>query len=300
MIQLHCTYPGHGGAVYCLAPGRSESTFLSGSSDGFVAEWDLIKGTPESFSINVGKTIYSMLYLPGDRLLIGCGNGDMHLIDLQEKKELRFIQLHKNGVFDLKRLRDGRILSAGGDGKLCIWEDQLDLVRQIPVAEGKVRQIAVNRIEDVIAIATQDGTIEVLDTEVFMPLHRFTHQERSANAVIFHPTRPSLLSGGWDGHLYEWSLEEEMEVKRIPVHNFAIYRILALKEEELLITGSRDKTIKLWDLNTFEPIDKIERKNYDGHANSINALLWHKEQEKLVSAGDDTQIKAWRLTDGQA
>ena len=85
-------------------------------------------------------------------------------------------------------------------------------------------------------------------------------------------------------------------VKSIPAHNYAIYDIVFLNGLNLLATASRDKTIKLWDANSFDFLVRISKENYDAHSHSVNSLYWVENKNMLLSAGDDQKIKIWKIT----
>ncbi|CAF9931542.1 MAG: protein with putative role during mitosis [Gomphillus americanus] len=59
---------------------------------------------------------------------------------------------------------------------------------------------------------------------------------------------------------------------------------------EFLATGSRDKTIKIWDSRG------TLIKTLNGHDNWVRALVWHPGGKYLLSASDDKTIRCWDLT----
>jgi len=59
-------------------------------------------------------------------------------------------------------------------------------------------------------------------------------------------------------------------------------------------TGSRDKTIKLWDTQGGQML-----KNLAGHDNWIRALVFHPSGKLLLSASDDKTIRIWELSTGR-
>ena len=61
-----------------------------------------------------------------------------------------------------------------------------------------------------------------------------------------------------------------------------------------LITGSRDKTIKF-----FEMPKLIEKKTLTGHTAWVRSLAVSPDGKVLVSAGDDNCIKFWDIAAGQ-
>ena len=61
-----------------------------------------------------------------------------------------------------------------------------------------------------------------------------------------------------------------------------------------LATASRDKTVKLWDAETFELLKVIEVVRDSGHINSVNTLLWIND-DLLLTAGDDRRVLGWTV-----
>ena len=112
--------------------------------------------------------------------------------------------------------------------------------------------------------------------------------------VKFHPSDNRLLSGGWDGHLKLWNQDRELE-KSIPAHNYAIYSIVFSPDKKLLATGSRDKTIKIWNAINPEFPRSITFENLGGHQYSVNRLIWNEKSNSLISASDDKKIMIWSI-----
>ncbi len=55
---------------------------------------------------------------------------------------------------------------------------------------------------------------------------------------------------------------------------------------DLLISGSSDKTIKVWDLTTFKLVKTLE-----GHTGIVHSLAIGKEKGRLFSGSDDKCIR---------
>jgi WD40 repeat protein len=65
-------------------------------------------------------------------------------------------------------------------------------------------------------------------------------------------------------------------------------------DSQQIISGSSDKSIKLWDLNTGQEI-----LNLRGHTAEVNAIALTPDNQWIISASSDSNIKAWSLKTGE-
>ncbi|CAG8614070.1 684_t:CDS:2, partial [Paraglomus occultum] len=62
---------------------------------------------------------------------------------------------------------------------------------------------------------------------------------------------------------------------------------------QYIVTGSRDKTIKIWD-STGQCVRTLV-----GHDNWVRGLVFHSSGKYLISASDDKTIKIWDIKTGR-
>ncbi|KAJ1966829.1 Lissencephaly-1 [Dimargaris xerosporica] len=60
------------------------------------------------------------------------------------------------------------------------------------------------------------------------------------------------------------------------------------------ISGSRDKTMKLWDITTGQLLH-----TYTGHDNWVREIIFHPSGKFMLSASDDKTVKIWELATGR-
>ncbi|KAK0557736.1 Lissencephaly-1 [Tilletia horrida] len=63
---------------------------------------------------------------------------------------------------------------------------------------------------------------------------------------------------------------------------------------QFVATGSRDKTIRIWDASSGQCLRTLH-----GHDNWIRALVFHPNGKSLLSASDDKSVKVWDLASGR-
>lgn len=281
---------GHSAGIYSLV---FDGTHLySASADHFVARWDFELGIQDKFSIRFESPVYSLtLIRENSFLVVGLSTGDIHIFDLAQKKEEKFFTQHRKAVFALA-VNHGKdqFYAADADGNLSVWsEDTLELLLYFPIDCGKIRRIAVSSNGDFIALACQDGTIRIFDTNNFNEISTFQAHKAGCTSLIFHPLVESeLISGGKDALLKLWNWKEGRLMKEIPAHNYVIYDILAINEGQNFITASRDKTIKVWNTEQFAFLQRFDLRA-GGHRHSVNKLL-RINNSSFASGSDDKRI----------
>ncbi len=293
-VHVRARFTGHKGPVYALVEGPRPATFLSGSGDGHVVLWELHDPDHGELLVKVGQPVFSLHHdTTHQRLFIGTDSGSLHVVDLRDRKEIQLLQHQHKGLYAIQPLPHDRLACAGGDGTLAVYQqgERLTLLRIIPMIEGKLRGFALNGDGTWLAVACGDGTVRVLDTEHFNELHTHRAHEGGALAVAFHPSKPALVSGGKDGHLRLWHLDEDQhELLALAAHKSSIYRVAFNAEGTVCATASRDKSAKYWAADSFAPLKRLDRAA-GGHSHSVNALLW--VGDVLITGSDDRSVLAW-------
>ncbi len=294
--KFHLQRSGHSSAVYCLETDYEMGRIYSGSADRMVGSWRTDNFEPDSFSINVGSPVYSILK-SGHILYVGQSEGGIHVLDLQGKKEIRHLKFHNRPIFQIiENELHKQIYSLGGDGNLSIIaRDDYALLWSIPISEDKLRAGILSPDSLYLLVGGSDGYIRVLETGYFNLL-----QEVSAHSGGVYDLKwisnNRLISCGRDGHLrfFDFKKGELIETDSIPAHNYAIYA-MDFSPSGLLATASRDKTVKIWDQNDWKNPLRISRIKGIGHTHSVNVVKWIDES-LLVSMGDDRNLFVWTIS----
>lgn len=291
--SLTHTFKGHTGAVYSI---DCDGDFIySAGADKFVVRWDLKLGTQDKFAIKMPNTAYCIkLFNHSSFIAVGLSTGDLHFFDIVNRKEMKFYQQHKTGIFGMhENLKFEHLYVADAEGNLSVWDTKsLELIIYLPFDCGKIRRITSSTDGRIIFLACQDGSIRMIDAITFNEINQINSHKEGTTALAYL-SEDLLLSGGKDAYLRLWDLTINKAILEIPAHNFVIYDIVVLNAS-VFITASRDKTIKIWNLESFKVEDRIEKKNR-GHKHSVNQLI-RLNDTFFASCSDDGLIKVWEVT----
>jgi len=281
----------HQAPVYALAQGASDELLFTGGGDRVVPLWNVLTGQQEPFLVRTEAPVYSLHFDTKTKVLfIGCSNGTLHAIDTRTRVELKAWSLDSNGLFDIKSDETrNRILVCGGKGVLTVIKTEtLEVLRSIPLSDGKLRRIAVRGKGDLVAVADNSGLVHVLDAESYQTVESIYAHDEGSTAVAWHPSKPVLVTGGKDAHIRCWNMNDGYkQVLHLAAHQSAIYDIVYQVKQNCFVSCSRDKTIKWWDPNLFDPLSKVDYSE-GGHKHSVNRLL--VLGNRLISAGDDRNV----------
>lgn len=281
----------HSGAVFSLT--KDENYIYSASADKFVTRWNPNTGEQDSFAIKCETSIYKINHLKNKSILvIGTSSGDIHIIDTKIKNEIKFIKYHKVPIFEIQFDEvDNRMYVGDADGNLSVWNTiDWSLLLNLPFECGKIRSILILKKLNKVIFGAQDGKIRVLNNTNFNQEFVFDAHVNGCLTLSYSELKKNVLfSAGKDGNIKVWWLDGFKEVFVFPAHKESIYKLVVTKNT--LISISRDKTSKVWDISNLDFLIKLDRK-LGGHSHSVNDILLFDAY--LITAGDDKRIIFWQ------
>lgn len=300
MLKLNVTkvghFTGHKDCIYALEASVHDECFYSGGGEGYVVEWNHKEKGDGKMLVQVNRPVYSLLLdRQQNHLYCGAASGNLHVIDLQEGKEVRNIEAHEAGIFDIKKV-NGHLITSGGDGVVNVWTaGELVLQHQLKASDKSARVIAVSPDEEEFAVGFSDHKIRTYDLRTFQLKETVDAHSNSVFALAYSPDHQYLLSGGRDVMLRSWKRNEaHAKELDIPAHTLHINAIAYNPAATLFVTVSMDKTIKLWDARSFELLKVIDKARNEAHASSVNKVMWLNDRE-FLTCSDDRTVMMWQI-----
>jgi len=114
------------------------------------------------------------------------------------------------------------------------------------------------------------------------------------NAMTYIPKVDQLITGSECGTLTAWNPTTYAPITTYKVHSNAINTILYVERENLLFTGSKDKSVRAFPVNS-NGINIKKPEVFTSHTAPVRSLLLLEGEDRIASAGEDADIRVWHL-----
>jgi WD40 repeat protein/energy-coupling factor transporter ATP-binding protein EcfA2 len=310
--KIFKTIPAHRGSIKSLnANPYNNQQFATAGEDGLAKLWDINKTEPiaifKGHQCNVKDTkqcsVNSVWFHPNKKQLATAGDdGTIRLWDFsgQELTEKKF-EAHHEGVETVRISKDGLIATSASNGKVWLWKDfNRTLEAEFKGHQGSVVSTRFNLRGDILATAGKyDGTVRFWAVPGISlikpknPLIKIEGHKKAVGSVRFNPEGNLLVTASEDDYIRLWNLEGKVVTKfKAGQGGVNTVRFSPKETEDLLATGGKDGTIKLW-TRTGKPLKPL--KPFESHSQAIRSISFNNTGDRLVSTGDDGKAKLWDL-----
>lgn len=291
------TYSGHKDCIYTLEQGPENKYFISGAGDGMVVLWNFEDPDQGQLIARVQASVYALAYIPAyNQLIIGQNFSGIHLIDLNDFRELNTLQITDASIFDIQ-FYNNMILVATGAGELIVVDyNTFKVIKKMLMSENRARTLAINRSKNQLAIGFSDNHIKILDLNTFKMIKNIEAHKNSVFSLQYNQDEKLLFSAGRDAHLNIWDSENNYQLdESIVAHMYTINNICFRPDYKLFATCSMDKTVKIWDTQSRKLLKVLDHARHNGHTTSVNKLFWSNYDNILISGSDDRTLKIWPI-----
>ena len=278
------------------------SRLVSGSFGSTVSLWNVSQSQAQR-EINVprdSRFVPDRVAISSDGKLIAAGGRDnaVKLWDAGTGRELFTLIGHKKSIRDLAFSPDNKLLaSASQDADIKLWSVATGQeLKTLTMHSDGVSAIAFSSDGRRLASGSQDRTILIWDVESGEPDAAYTGHQEWVNAVAFSPDGKKLASGSVDGEIRIWEVptrgpqREQQLIQRalqtLTGHKGSINSLTFNSDGKLLVSGSSDASMKLWDVmggRELASLFSLDQQDwlvvtpdglFDGSPSSWNQILW--------------------------
>ncbi|KAJ9627328.1 hypothetical protein H2203_003790 [Taxawa tesnikishii (nom. ined.)] len=168
-----------------------------------------------------------------------------------------------------------------------------------------IARFAPNTEQPIVAAGNWGGSIRLLDVpnlEEKALLRGHTAQVSGLSwypgstlpGTTVSPSTVNLASGGGEGNIHLWSLEQDTPISTLSGHNGRVCRVDFHPSGRYLASASYDTTWRLWDVET-----TTELVLQEGHSREVYNVAFNSDGALLASAGLDSIASIWDLRSGR-
>jgi platelet-activating factor acetylhydrolase IB subunit alpha len=203
------------------------------------------------------------------------------------------------------------IFSASRDKTIKMWEVSTGNCKKTLEGHSEwVRCISINSSGSMLASCSDDESIIVWGLQGFNELYTLTGHSNKIEQLMFVNNGIALQNIYSSDYMeiFNKSLNNENTISEdvkegglndlIDLNKQILEKTKGIKKEkinkEYIISASRDKTIKIWDVYGASCIYTME-----GHDNWVRSIAIHPNGKYLLSSSDDKSIRIWEFKTGR-
>lgn len=277
---------GHRSPVTRVAFHPVYSVAVSASEDASIKVWDYETGDFERTLKGHTDTVQDIGFDHTGKYLVSC-SADMtvKLWDFQSYECLRTMHGHDHNVSSVCFLPSGdHVVSCSRDKSIKMWEVSTGYcVRTFTGHRDWVRMVRVNSDGSLLASCSNDQTVRVWVVGTKECKLELREHDHVVECIAWAPesAHPHLLGGNGSGDSNRRALTGGATSSAAsPPQGTGPF----------LASGSRDKTIKLWDVSTGLAVFTLV-----GHDNWVRGVKFHPGGKYLLSCSDDKTLRVWEL-----
>lgn len=177
-------------------------------------------------------------------------------------------------------------------GTLAQAQDNEFLIHTFDKHSDFINSIDTHPEKKLLVTGSKDETIILWDLQEMTELYTLEDNNSEIQCVAFSPDGRYLV--GSDRNVIKaWTVEGEY-INSLSGHATAVWSIDFNPAGDRIVTGSFDRTFRLWDF-----INLSELFEFEGHLKSVLSVTFHPLRDVIASGSLDETIRLWDMTNHQ-
>lgn len=235
---------------------KKYSSVISSSLDKTIKIWDFKHDTLIS-DLYLDKHldyVQKLFYLEKSNKLISSGfDCKVYVWDLSNFQISSTIDEYKYPIISISCTEDETTLFLGSyDSKIIFWDLNTNKEKMFLKGQGPIKDLKFLSSQNILVGIDIYGGVFGLDIENVKFLFSKQLKEQLSSLDVIQIGNESFLILGGESNLFIYSITPFREILKIPAHLDKIEAIISIKIDQNitqnLITGSLDRTVKIWEI----------------------------------------------------
>lgn len=147
----------------------------------------------------------------------------------------------------------------------------------------------VKSLDDKLFVSGSAGSIWIVTLNTLSIEKHLRLSEKSARCIAIHPSKPELAVGYSDHLIRIIDLKNLTVIQELQGHTNSVFSLAYSNDGKLLVSGSRDAHLIVWDTTENYQISK----KIPAHMYAINNMSFNSQGTLLATCSMDKTIKIW-------
>ena len=295
-------FEGHRGAICGIAITNDSQLAISASADDTLRVWDVQAESPLYKLPSHTNTVTDIKTDPLDKFVFSSSlDGTIQIYSFADHfQSVEILGNHGRSVECVALSHDGHLLlSASSDHNLKLWDVKKHTeLRTYCKHADWVNAIVFTDDDHHCVSGSDDKTVVVWEVATGRAIRSLSGHKAAVKSVSYLQTETHhlIVSGSCDRTVRVWNLLNGSQLHILSGHGNDVRFVataLAGVYGPVVVSTSRDKTAKLWSLETAVCI-----RTFYGHQLPVNSGLLLKDGLHLLTASSDKTIRLWSIESG--
>lgn len=275
------------------------------TADGYIQLWDAHKKTLKYSLRGRNRSVDNISFSPNGQFIIaGDDRGSITVWHRHNNNKVFSINAHKSGSAMGVMSADNRLLATASTKASIVklWNVQSNQpMFKFMGHHGHITGLVFSPDGKYIATASKDGTVKLWDVVNRDLVQTFMGNRNTIgfSSVAFSHNGQYLAGGTDEGgakrHVIEiWNIKNKQHIRTLSMHKTAITAINFSTDDKQLISGSKDGTIRIWNVNTGIPTHTFKPKK-DVKRSRVSSVDFSKNGKSILTVADDGAAYLWDL-----
>ena len=256
-------FEGHTSSITCLGLSSDNMHLITGSCDKYIRVWDLLSKTQVLSILGHAEEINSVCISLDNQLIVsGSTDTTVKIWNLNNLVLSSTICLegHKGKVTSVAITSDNRYVASSAAFKVYVWRLNDRVLVMLLVHPENINSLVLTKDNKYLISASNDSTLKVW----------------SFSSEIEQKT--------------EKVKEKKHEIASMEGHSKRVTCVAAACDSSILVSGSDDMTVIVWDLRSFKQVAILS-----GHCDWVNDVAITANNKFVCSGAWDKTIRVWSL-----